>query len=143
MKNEVKNGYVLQIIGPVIDVKFDGIYLPKIHEKLVIYEDDIIVPLEVLAHAKKGVARCIALKATEGLARGMRVITSGETIKVPVGIEVLGRVMNVLGEPIDQKGEIKAKEHWSIHRPAPEFYEQSNNVSILETGIKVVDLVAP
>ncbi|HEY8390710.1 MAG TPA: F0F1 ATP synthase subunit beta [Clostridia bacterium] len=143
MSKEVKNGYVLQIIGPVVDVKFDGIYMPKIYEKLVIYEDNIIVPLEVLAHVKKGVARCIALKATEGLARGMRVITSGETIKVPVGIEVLGRVMNVLGEPIDQKGEVKAKEHWSIHRPAPEFYEQSNNIQILETGIKVIDLIAP
>lgn len=143
MKKEVNNGQVLQIIGPVIDVKFDNHYMPKIYEKLVIYEDDIIVPLEVFSHIEKGVVRCIALKATEGLSRGMRVISSGETIKVPVGEEVLGRVMNVLGEPIDQKGEISSQEKWSIYRSAPKFYEQSNNVEILETGIKVIDLLAP
>lgn len=143
MKKEVINGKVLQIIGPVIDVKFDSVYMPKIYEKLVIYEDDIVVPMEVLSHIRAGVVRCIALKATEGISRGMRVISSGETITVPVGTEVLGRVMNVLGEPIDNKGEIKAKEHWSIHRPAPEFYEQASNTQVLETGIKVIDLVAP
>ncbi|HHW89365.1 MAG TPA: F0F1 ATP synthase subunit beta [Clostridiales bacterium] len=143
MKKEVNNGYVLQIIGPVIDVKFDNNYMPKIYEKLVIYEDDIIAPLEVFSHIEKGVVRCIALKATEGLSRGMRVISTGETIKAPVGVEILGRVINVLGEPIDQKGEIKTKEKWSIYRPAPKFYEQSNNIEILETGIKVIDLLAP
>ncbi|NLC16622.1 MAG: F0F1 ATP synthase subunit beta [Clostridiales bacterium] len=143
MDKEVNNGYVLQIIGPVIDVKFENNHMPKIYEKLVIYEDDIIVPLEVFSHIEKGVVRCIALKATEGLSRGMRVISSGETIKAPVGVEVLGRVINVLGEPIDQKGEIKTKEKWSIYRPAPKFYEQSNNIEILETGIKVIDLLAP
>jgi F-type H+-transporting ATPase subunit beta len=143
MKKEVNNGYVLQIIGPVIDVKFDNNYMPKIYEKLVIYEDDIIAPLEVFSHIEKGVVRCIALKATEGLSRRMRVISTGETIKAPVGVEILGRVINVLGEPIDQKGEIKTKEKWSIYRPAPKFYEQSNNIEILETGIKVIDLLAP
>jgi F-type H+-transporting ATPase subunit beta len=142
MKKEVNNGYILQILGPVIDVKFDN-YTPRLYEKLVIYEDDIVVPLEAFAHLDKGVVRCIALKATEGLSRGMRVIPSGETIKVPVGSEVLGRVMNVLGEPIDNKGEISAKEKWSIYRSAPKFYDQSNNVEILETGIKVIDLLAP
>jgi F-type H+-transporting ATPase subunit beta len=142
MKKEVNNGYVLQIIGPVIDVKFDN-YTPQLYEKLVIYEDDIIVPVEVFAHLDKGVVRCIALKATEGLTRGMRVISSGETIKVPVGVEVLGRVINVLGEPIDNKGEINTKEKWSVYRPAPKFYDQSNQLEILETGIKVIDLLAP
>ncbi|HEY8423935.1 MAG TPA: F0F1 ATP synthase subunit beta [Clostridia bacterium] len=143
MNKEINNGYVLQIIGPVVDVKFENNYSPQIYEKLVIYEENIVAPLEVFAHIEKGVVRCIALKATEGLARGMRVIATGETIKVPVGPEVLGRVINVLGEPIDEKGEIKAKEHWSIYRPAPKFYEQSNKVEILETGIKVIDLLAP
>ncbi|HEY8443496.1 MAG TPA: F0F1 ATP synthase subunit beta [Clostridia bacterium] len=142
MKREVNNGYVSQIIGPVIDVKFDD-YTPQLYEKLVVYDDDVIVPLEVFAHLDKGVVRCIALKATEGLSRGMRVMSSGKTIEVPVGVEVLGRVLNVLGEPIDQKGEINAKEKWSIYRPAPKFYDQSNNVEILETGIKVIDLLAP
>lgn len=142
MKKEVNNGYVLQIIGPVIDVKFDN-YTPQLYEKLVIYEDDIIVPVEVFAHLDKGVVRCIALKATEGLTRGMRVVSSGETIKVPVGVEVLGRVINVLGEPIDNKGEINTKEKWSVYRPAPKFYDQSNQLEILETGIKVIDLLAP
>lgn len=143
MTKEINNGVITQVIGPVIDVRFGAMYIPKIYEKLVVFEKDIIVPMEVFCHLKAGVVRCIALKATEGLARGMRVIASGETIKVPVGGAVLGRVMNVLGEPIDNKGEIKSDEHWSIHRPAPSFSEQATTTEVLETGIKVIDLLAP
>lgn len=99
--------------------------------------------LEVLAHVKKGVVRCIAMSATEGLSRGMRVIDCGTQIDVPVGEGVLGRVMNVLGEPIDNKGEIDAKTHWNIHRKPPAFYDQNPSTEVFETGIKVIDLIAP
>ncbi|KAI4453102.1 atp synthase [Holotrichia oblita] len=143
MDKQIETGKIKQIMGPVIDVEFSGVYMPGIFEKLVIKDGDLIVSLEVLAHIKSGTARCIALEATEGLARGMTVYATGKTITVPVGKEVLGRVLNVLGEPIDNKGEIKTKEKWSIHRKAPSFYEQNNTASILETGIKVIDLLAP
>ncbi|KAI4453539.1 atp synthase [Holotrichia oblita] len=99
--------------------------MPAIYEKLLVETDkDTYVALEVLSHVRSGVARCIALQATEGMSRGMRVIASGKPIQVPVGESVLGRVMDVLGEPIDSKGEIKCDKKWSIHREAPEFYEQ-------------------
>lgn len=139
----VEKGKVLQVIGPVIDVKFDGTYMPSIFEMLVVKEDGIEVALEVLSHIRSGVARCIALKATDGIARNMTVYAKKTTIRVPVGREILGRVMNVLGEPIDNKGAIKTDTTWSIHRDPPEFYEQAHAVSMLETGIKVLDLLAP
>ncbi len=142
--NKVHTGKVSVVIGPVVDVVFDGTYMPSIYEKLLVEAgENKYVSLEVLSHVKNGVARCIALQATEGMSRGMRVIASGKPILVPVGENVLGRVMNVLGEPIDSKGEIKTDKKWSIHRKAPEFYEQAPTTSVLETGIKVIDLMAP
>lgn len=136
----VNSGKINQIIGPVVDVRFDGA-MPPVYEKLQIEEGGTV--LEVLAHVKKGVVRCIAMSATEGLSRGMRVSDCGTQIDVPVGEGVLGRVMNVLGEPIDNKGEIDAKTHWNIHRKPPAFYDQNPSTEVFETGIKVIDLIAP
>ena len=136
----VNSGKINQITGPVVDVRFDGA-MPPVYEKLQIEEGGTV--LEVLAHVKKGVVRCIAMSATEGLSRGMRVIDCGTQIDVPVGEGVLGRVMNVLGEPIDNKGEIDAKTHWNIHRKPPAFYDQNPSTEVFETGIKVIDLIAP
>jgi len=136
----VNSGKINQIIGPVVDVRFDGA-MPPVYEKLRIEEGGTV--LEVLAHVKKGVVRCIAMSATEGLSRGMRVIDCGTQIDVPVGEGVLGRVMNVLGEPIDNKGAIDAKTHWNIHRKPPAFYDQNPSTEVFETGIKVIDLIAP
>ena len=133
-------GKIYQIIGPVVDVRFEGV-LPPVYGKLKIKETDTV--LEVLAHVKKGVARCISMSATEGLSRGMEVLNCGTQIDVPVGEAVLGRVMNALGEPIDGKGEICAKTRWNIHRKPPAFYDQNPSAEVFETGIKVIDLIAP
>ena len=136
----VKPGKIYQIIGPVVDVHFEGA-LPPVYEKLVVEGRD--VSLEVLAHVQKGVVRCISMNATEGLSRGLTVLDTGAQISVPVGEGVLGRVMNVLGEPIDNKGEIETDAHWNIHRKPPAFYDQSPSTEVFETGIKVIDLIAP
>lgn len=147
MKSENKSvaaGKVLAVLGPVVDVGFDGTYMPKIYEKLAVKTDkEQFVALETFSHVRDGVARCIALQATEGMSRGMPVYASGEPIKIPVGESVLGRVINVLGNPIDKKGDIAAEKYMSIHRKAPDFFEQSPSARVLETGIKVLDLVAP
>ena len=135
-----KQGRISQIIGPVIDVEFDD-DMPPINEKLVIDGTDAV--LEVYAHEEKGLVRCISMTATDGLSRGMSVSDTGGQLTTPVGEEVLGRVLNVLGEPIDNKGEIKAKKRWNIHRKPPAFYDQSPSTEIFETGIKVIDLIAP
>lgn len=135
-------GKISQIIGPVIDVKFDN-HICKIHEKLIVKDDNRDVVLEVMLHVALNTVRCIALQASEGLRRGLKVYTTGSTIKIPVGDEVLGRVLNVLGEPIDGKGAIKTDAQWSIYRDPPSYYEQSSSVDMLETGIKVIDLLAP
>lgn len=134
-------GKISQIIGPVVDVRFDG-QIPKIHEKLVIKGANNVV-LEVLSHAGNNSVRCIALQATEGLSRGLEVEATGQSIMVPVGDGTLGRVMNVLGEPIDKKGDIITDTKWSIYREPPKYYEQSNSTEQFETGIKVIDLLAP
>ena len=136
----VKPGKICQIIGPVIDVAFEG-QMPPVFEKLIVQDSDSV--LEVLSHVEKGIVRCISMTATDGLSRGMTVIDTGSQICVPVGESVLGRVINVLGEPIDHKGKIEAKEHWNIHRKPPAFYDQSPSTEIFETGIKVIDLIAP
>ena len=136
----VNPGKIYQIIGPVVDVHFEGA-LPPVYEKLVVEGRD--VSLEVLAHVQKGVVRCISMNATEGLSRGLTVLDTGAQISVPVGEGVLGRVMNVLGEPIDNKGEIETDAHWNIHRKPPAFYDQSPSTEVFETGIKVIDLIAP
>lgn len=143
-KKDLNIGKVIVVLGPVVDVQFQNNFMPRIYEKLLVEMDEKnFVTLEVLSHIKAGVARCIALQATEGMSRGMKVIASGDPIKVPVGEGVLGRVLNVLGQPIDNKGPIKADKIWSIHRKAPQFFEQASTTDVLETGIKVIDLLAP
>ncbi len=133
-------GKIYQIMGAVVDVKFTD-HMPPIYQKLVSTEPYAV--FEVLAHLEKGIARCMAITATEGLARGMDIFDTGAQISVPVGEKVLGRVLNVLGEPLDKKEKIDAEHEWNIHRKAPTFFEQSAMTEVFETGIKVIDLIAP
>lgn len=142
IKKDLNTGVVCVVLGPVVDVKFET-KLPKIYEKVVVDAGDGFVTLEVMSHIPPSTARCISLEPTEGLARGMKAYGMEHPISVPVGENVLGRVMNVIGEPIDGKGEIDCETHRSIHRKAPEFYEQKSGAEIMETGIKVIDLIAP
>ena len=136
-------GTLIQIIGPVVDVKFPG-DLPKIYNAIKIeLEEGRILVAEVQQHLGNNVVRAVAMDGTDGLQRGMKVTDTGAAITIPVGKAVLGRILNVLGEPIDEAGEIVAEETAPIHREAPSFEEQGTGVEILETGIKVVDLLAP
>jgi F-type H+-transporting ATPase subunit beta len=134
-------GKVVEIIGAVIDVKFPRESIPKIFDALKIKENNLT--LEVQQQIGDGVVRTIAMGSTDGLKRGLNVNNTGEPINVPVGEKTLGRIMNVLGEPIDNAGGINAKTTLPIHRPAPTFSEQASEIEILETGIKVVDLICP
>jgi F-type H+/Na+-transporting ATPase subunit beta len=138
----MSKGKITQIIGAVVDVKFDG-ELPEILSALECKNGDNRLVLEVAQHLGESTVRTIAMDATEGLKRGDEVINTKAPIQVPVGPETLGRIINVIGEPIDERGEVKTKEKWPIHRAAPEFSEQSTETEILVTGIKVVDLLAP
>jgi F-type H+-transporting ATPase subunit beta len=138
----MSKGKITQIIGAVVDVKFDE-DLPEILSALECKNGDNRLVLEVAQHLGESTVRTIAMDATEGLKRGDEVINTKAPIKVPVGPETLGRIINVIGEPIDEKGEVKTKEKWPIHRAAPEFSDQSTETEILVTGIKVVDLLAP
>jgi F-type H+/Na+-transporting ATPase subunit beta len=138
----MSKGKITQIIGAVVDVKFDG-ELPEILSALECKNGDNRLVLEVAQHLGESSVRTIAMDATEGLKRGDEVVATGVPIQVPVGPETLGRIINVIGEPIDEKGEVKTKEKWPIHRAAPEFSDQSTETEILVTGIKVVDLLAP
>jgi F-type H+-transporting ATPase subunit beta len=149
MKGELmegKTGSVVQIIGPVVDVDFTD-YLPDINEALFVEykvgDENKRLVLEVAAHVGDNRVRTIAMDLSEGLQRGLPVIATGSPIKVPVGEEVLGRIMNVVGEAIDDGAAIQAKEYWPIHRKAPKFEDQSTKTEMFETGIKVVDLLAP
>ena len=133
----------LQVIGAVVDVKFDEGELPPILSALEVQGHDVRLVLEVAQHMGENTVRTIAMETTEGLTRGQGVVNTGQPIRVPVGRETLGRIMNVIGEPVDEVGPIEAK-HWlPIHREAPPFTEQSTQQEILVTGIKVVDLLAP
>jgi F-type H+/Na+-transporting ATPase subunit beta len=149
MVQTVENtGRITQVIGPVVDVEFPSGHLPKILSALRCDNPNISdVPgnlvLEVAAHLGQSVVRAIAMDATEGLVRGAPVTDTGSAIAMPVGPEVLGRVLNVVGQPVDEAGPVLAKQHWPIHRPAPAFVEQSTKVEVFETGIKVIDLLAP
>eukprot|EP00877_Chromochloris_zofingiensis_P014171 jgi/Chrzof1/9007/Cz03g32200.t1_ATP2 len=138
----VKDGYVAQVIGPVVDVRFEG-ELPDIMSALEVQDHNIRLVLEVAQHMGDNNVRCIAMDGTDGLVRGQRVADTGSPIKIPVGRGTLGRIMNVIGEPVDECGPIEGDDLWSIHREAPEFVEQSTEQEILVTGIKVVDLLAP
>jgi len=137
----MSSGDVVQVIGAVVDVKFPTDEVPKIYDALNI--DDTKIVLEVQQQIGDGIVRTIALGTTDGLRRGMSVKNTGEAIKVPVGQETLGRIMNVLGEPIDDKGPIGEKERMVIHRDAPKFVELAPGQELLETGIKVIDLICP
>lgn len=137
------SGKVVQIIGPVIDIKFDSEHLPNIYNALEIKMEDRLLIAEVEQHIGDDIVRAISMENTEGLKRGMEVIDTGKPISVPVGKEVLGRLFNVLGKPIDEGKEITPEEYYSIHRPAPTFEEQSVEPEMFVTGIKVIDLLAP
>ncbi|MCR1935577.1 F0F1 ATP synthase subunit beta [Clostridium tepidum] len=136
-------GKVIQIIGPVIDIKFDSENLPDLFNALEINAGDKKVIAEVEQHIGDDTVRAISMESTEGLKRGMEALDTGKPVSVPVGKEVLGRLFNVLGNPIDGAGEFKAEQSYPIHRPAPSFEEQSVEPEIFETGIKVIDLLAP
>jgi len=137
-----KTGKITQIIGAVIDVTFEG-DLPEIYTALEVSNEGNKLVLEVAQHLGEGSVRTIAMDSTEGLKRGDEVTNTGKPILVPVGPETLGRIINVIGEPIDEKGPVKTKEKWPIHRQAPKFTEQSTETEMLVTGIKVIDLLAP
>ncbi len=146
-KNNV--GRVVQVIGPVVDVQFEENKLPKIYNAVRITSDGFQSPepldiiAEVQQHLGEGRVRCVSMKPTEGVVRGMKAIDTGDGISVPVGRETLGRVMNVLGEPVDNLGPINSKTRYPIHRAAPSLEDQSTQLEMFETGIKVVDLIEP
>ena len=142
MEATKNTGTVVQVIGPVVDVQFYD-YVPKMYEKLIVKLEDKQIVLEVEGYLEHGVARTIAMHADEGLGRGMKAVATGAPITVPVGEGTLGRLMNALGEPIDHKGEIKAEAYRPIHAKPPAFSELSSRTEILETGIKVIDLLTP
>ena len=137
-------GKIVQVIGPVIDIRFDPEHLPSINNAIKVKIDDqTSMTAEVAQHIGDDVVRCIAMSSTDGLVRGMECTDTGAPIEVPVGDEVLGRMFNVLGEPIDGLGEVHAKHKLPIHRDAPTFAQQQTTSEILETGIKVIDLLCP
>lgn len=137
----MSSGTVVEIIGAVIDVQFPHGEIPKIYEAVIIEAAGLT--LEVQQQLGDGIVRCIAMGSTDGLKRGLEVTSTGNPIMVPVGTATLGRIMNVLGEPIDERGPINEQQRWPIHRPAPTFADQSSATQILETGIKVIDLIMP
>jgi F-type H+-transporting ATPase subunit beta len=137
----MSSGNVVEVIGAVVDVEFPRGAIPKVFDALRVEEGD--VTLEVQQQLGDGIVRTIALGSTDGLKRGIPVANTGAPILVPVGTKTLGRIMNVLGEPVDEAGDIGAEQTWPIHREAPSFEEQAASVEILETGIKVIDLIMP
>ncbi len=136
-------GTVTQVIGPVLDIRFADDQLPALLNAIEVPYGDHVIVAEVAQHIGDNVVRCIAMGSTDGLQRGVEAIDTGAAISVPVGEECLGRVFNLLGQPIDNKPEVKTEERWPIHRPAPSFEEQQPATEILETGIKVIDLICP
>ena len=135
-------GKIVQVMGPVVDVQFDGT-LPKIKDALEVNNNGKKAVMEVAQHIGNNIVRCIMLAASEGLYKDMQVEATGGSIKVPIGEKTLGRLFNVVGETIDDLESLDNEEHWSIHRKPPTFEEQSSKVEILETGIKVIDLLTP
>ncbi len=142
-------GKVVQIIGAVVDLQFPLDHIPTIYNavKIASAGEDGAVPIDVTAeiaqHLGEGRVRCVALEPTDGMVRGMKAVDTGEPITIPVGKETLGRILNVLGKPVDELGPVETKEHFPIHRPAPSFEEQATSAEMFETGIKVVDLLEP
>jgi F-type H+/Na+-transporting ATPase subunit beta len=142
-------GKVIQISGPAVDIQFEEAKIPPIYQALRITSEGFNVPapisiiVEVQQHLGEGRVRCVAMEATEGMVRGMKALDLGGPISVPVGKATLGRVINVIGEPVDKLGPLNATERWPIHRPAPSFEEQSTSEEMFETGIKVIDMIQP
>ncbi|MDQ2899166.1 MAG: F0F1 ATP synthase subunit beta, partial [Acidobacteriota bacterium] len=142
-------GKVVQIAGPAVDCEFPEEAIPEIHTALRITSEGFDVPnpidiiCEVEQHIGEGRVRTIAMEATEGLVRGMKAESLGAPITIPVGKETLGRILNVIGQPVDNMGPVNAKTFYPIHRPAPSFEDQSTKLEMFETGIKVVDLIEP
>ena len=143
-----EKGKIIQVIGPVIDVEFPQGKLPPILNALTVTNPSISsekdnLTVEVAQHLGESVVRAIAMDATDGLVRGTEVTDTGSPIMMPVGKATLGRILNVIGQPVDEQGPVNAQKRMPIHRPPPPFVDQNTNVEILETGIKVVDLLAP
>jgi len=139
----MNEGKITQIIGAVLDAQFEKGALPELYNALHIETDNGTIVAEVMQHLGNDTVRCVAMSATDGLKRGMKIIDTGAAIKVPVGDKVLGRVFNVLGEPVDDLGVPDTETKWEIHRKPPEFVDQKPVTEVLETGIKVIDLLAP
>ncbi|MDA3802581.1 MAG: F0F1 ATP synthase subunit beta [Patescibacteria group bacterium] len=142
MENQKITGRIKQVIGAVVDVSFEDA-LPEIYTALEVEKKDSKLILEIQQHIGFNLVRTIAMGSTDGLKRGDKVVSNGKGISVPVGQGTLGRILNVLGEPVDNAGEVKGDKLYEIHRPAPEFADQSTKTEILETGIKVIDLICP
>jgi F-type H+-transporting ATPase subunit beta len=145
---QLQNGRITQVIGPVVDVEFPPGALPEIYTALAVTNPGIDdrqenLVIEVAQHLGEGTARCVAMDSTDGLVRGMPVKNTGSPITMPVGKEVLGRILNVIGDPVDERGPVKATQRRPIHRPAPLLTEQNVKIEAFETGIKVIDLLAP
>ncbi|HEX7597190.1 MAG TPA: F0F1 ATP synthase subunit beta, partial [Polyangia bacterium] len=141
-------GSIVQVIGPVVDVQFASAELPEINTALTVSNPAIDntpgnLVVEVAQHLGEHTVRCVAMDTTDGLVRGMPVTNTGAPIRMPVGKEVLGRIVNVVGRPVDERGPVNATKYLPIHRLAPKFVDQSVKVEMFETGIKVVDLLAP
>jgi F-type H+/Na+-transporting ATPase subunit beta len=142
-------GKVIQVSGPAVDVQFEEATMPSIYQALRVTSEGFDVPqpvnviLEVEQHIGEGRVRCVAMESTEGMVRGMKCIDTGSQITVPVGVATLGRILNVIGEPVDELGPVNAKERWPIHRAAPSFEEQATAEEMFETGVKVIDLIQP
>ncbi len=145
----VVEGKVIQISGPAVDIQFEESQIPVINTAIHITSEGFTVPtpidvmVEVAQHIGEGRVRTIALQPTDGMVRGMKAVSLGHPIEVPVGNETLGRVLNVIGEPVDNMGPVNTKQKWAIHRPAPSFEEQATELQMFETGIKVIDLLEP
>jgi F-type H+/Na+-transporting ATPase subunit beta len=142
-------GKIIQVSGPAVDVQFEEATMPSIYQALRVISEGFNVPhpvnviLEVEQHIGEGRVRCVAMESTEGMVRGMKCIDTGSQITVPVGVATLGRILNVIGEPVDELGPVNAKERWPIHRAAPSFEEQATAEEMFETGVKVIDLIQP
>ncbi len=141
--NERHEGRVITVIGPVLDIRFAAEELPDLKNAILVEHGDETITVEVAQHIGDNVARCIAMSGTDGLVRGAKAIDTGSPITVPVGEGCLGRIFNLLGEPVDEKPAPETAERWPIHRPAPEYEDQNSTAEILETGIKVIDLICP
>jgi len=141
--NHAENGKIVQVLGPVVDVEFENGRLPMVKDALEVTNEGKRLVMEVASHIGNHVVRCIMLASSEGLVKDMEVVSTGACIKVPVGKQILGRMFNVLGEVIDGGERVTGEDRWKIHREPPSFEEQSPVVEILETGIKVIDLLAP